>query len=202
MATSCYDQISHSSLNNCIEGPRIVEIVQGPNGFGFEISACANDDDDVDIIFIKSVKKPEGQKGDLIIGDRILRINNVEVTSQRGALDCFKSSGSKMILCVRNEPQNFKRKYFRLEITYLNRKFSIVIHKYLHIIELFQNPKQGFQDQAVPDGGYLRYPLTPVKYGNSPVHTVCSYCHANIRTNVIENENRNCIFGLIFCLYG
>ena len=108
MATS-YDRISNSSLNNCIEGPRIVEIVQGPNGFGFEISTWPSGD--VDVIFVKSVKKPEGQKSGLRIGDRILRINNVEVTSQRGALDCFNSAGTKMILCVQYEPQEFKRKY-------------------------------------------------------------------------------------------
>ena len=103
MASS--DQISNSSLmNNYIEGPRIVEIVQGPNGFGFEISTCANDN----VIFIKSVKS-EGQNVDLRIGDRILRINNVEVTSYEGALDLFKSSGSKMILCVQYEPQEFNR---------------------------------------------------------------------------------------------
>ena len=108
MATS-YDRISNSSLNNCIEGPRIVEIVQGPNGFGFEISTWPSGD--IDVIFVKSVKKPEGQKSGLRIGDRILRINNVEVTSQRGALDCFNSAGTKMILCVQYEPQEFKRKY-------------------------------------------------------------------------------------------
>ena len=105
MASS--DQICNSSLmNNYIEGPRIVEIVQGPNGFGFEISTCTCANDNV--IFIKSVKS-EGQKLDLRIGDRILRINNVEVTSYKGALDLFKSSGSKMILCVQYEPQEFKR---------------------------------------------------------------------------------------------